>query len=239
MIFQHGGIEPITTACAVGACSAAAPIASSLVAPFLATIGIGSAGVVLHNNRGKTKNKKITKKSIKKGSKKSKKKSEKKRGGGKSKKKSKSKSQKGGKFRKGELVLLKMDDGTSKNMIFVRTENRKTVLRYPNRKGPGSTITVNSNKVKRIPKSIVNSKKRQKNKRKQLVRRKRGLKTTTTTEELSDGPTYAPGSPPSASSSLARRASYSPQRLPIPQRPPTQRRQSEEEIDDLFSGMEL
>tara|TARA_Y100001958_G_C21171681_1_gene503338 strand:- start:824 stop:1243 length:420 start_codon:yes stop_codon:yes gene_type:complete len=139
-----------------------------------------------------------------------------------------------------------MEDGTSKNMIFVRTENRKTVLRYPNRKGPGSTITVYSNKVKRIPKSIVNSKKRQKNKRKQLVRRKRGLKTTTTTEELSDGPTYAPGSPPPLSSPLASRAPSSPQRPPTPrrqsrtpQRPPTPRRQSEQEIEDLFSGMEL
>ena len=123
-----------------------------------------------------------------------------------------------------------------KNMIFVRRIDNKTTLRHPGKKGPGKTITVNSNKVKRIPKSIGSTRKRQKNKRQQLVRKKRGLKTTTTTEELSDdfsptyyprsppspGPTYAPGSPPPLS----------------PRSPPPWMKKSDN-IENLFDSMKL
>ena len=179
MIFQQGGIEPMT-ACAVGACSAAAPVATGLVAPVLATIGIGSAGVALHKRN-----------------KKSNKKSRKKKGGKSRRKKSKKKSYRGGKFKKNELVTLKKN-GKTKNMIFVRSINGKTTLRFPGKKGPGKTIIVDDNKPKKISKTIGSTKKRQKNKRAKKIRKKRGLATNTTTEELPGNfsPTYNPGSPP-------------------------------------------
>lgn len=186
MIFQQGGIEPIT-ACAIGACSAAAPVVTGLVAPVLATIGIGSAGVALHKrNSNKKSNKKSTKK-----------KGGKKKGGKSTRKKSKKKSYRGGKFKKNELVTLKKN-GKNKNMIFVRSINGKTTLRFPGKKGPGKTIIVDDNKPKKISKTIGSTKKRQKNKRAKKIRKKRGLATNTTTEELPDNfsPTYNPRSPP-------------------------------------------
>lgn len=153
MIFQQGGIEPMT-ACAVGACSAAAPVATGLVAPVLATIGIGSAGVALHKRN-----------------KKSNKKSRKKKGGKSRRKKSKKKSYRGGNFKKNELVTLKKN-GKTKNMIFVRSINGKTTLRFPGKKGPGKTIIVDDNKPKKISKTIGSTKKRQKNKRAKKIRKK-------------------------------------------------------------------
>ena len=52
MKYKHkGGVEPIT-ACAVGACSAAAPA----LTPLLAALGIGTGVVAYKNKKSKKKN---------------------------------------------------------------------------------------------------------------------------------------------------------------------------------------
>ena len=67
-------------------------------------------------------------------------------------------------------------------MKFVRniSPNRVT-LKFLNKKG---TMNVDINRVKKIPKTIANTKKRQKTKRAKLVRKKRGIKTQSSTLEL-------------------------------------------------------
>ena len=65
-----------------------------------------------------------------------------------------------------------MKSGETKNMIFVKSIDGKTTLRFPGKKGPGKTIIVDDNKVKKIPKSVGSTKKRQKNKRARVVRKK-------------------------------------------------------------------
>ena len=98
-------------------------------------------------------------------------------------KKNKSK-KKGGakKFKKGEIINFVLKTGANKNMKYVRniSPNRVT-LKFLNKKG---TMNVNINKVKKIPKIIANTKKRQKTKRAKLVRKKRGIKTLSSTLEL-------------------------------------------------------
>ena len=76
MKYKHTGGEPLT-ACAIGACSAAAPVVSSITAPVLADVGLGS-GIALSKYKRKKSSKK--KKSPKK-KKSSKKKKSLKRGG--------------------------------------------------------------------------------------------------------------------------------------------------------------
>ena len=97
---------------------------------------------------------------------------------GKKKKLTKKKKKKGGgkKFKKGEVVNFVFKTGANKNMKFVRnvSPNRVT-LKFLNKKG---TMNVDINQVKKIPKTIANTKKRQKTKRAKLVRKKRGIKTS-------------------------------------------------------------
>jgi len=96
----------------------------------------------------------------------------------------KKKKKKGGakKFKKGEIVNFVLKTGANKNMKYVRkiSPNRVT-LKFLNKKG---TMNVDINKVKKIPKTIANTKKRQKTKRAKLVRKKRGIKTQSSTLEL-------------------------------------------------------
>ena len=96
----------------------------------------------------------------------------------------KKKKKKGGakKFKKGEIVNFVLKTGANKNMKYVRkiSPNRVT-LKFLNKKG---TMNVDINKVKKIPKTIANTKKRQKTKRAKLVRKKRGIKTLSSTLEL-------------------------------------------------------
>mgnify|MGYP001165010353 FL=1 len=102
----------------------------------------------------------------------------------KKKKLTKKKKKKGGakKFKKGEVVNFVLNTGANKNMKFVRniSPNRVT-LKFLNKKG---TMNVDINRVKKIPKTIANTKKRQKTKRAKLVRKKRGIKTQSSTLEL-------------------------------------------------------
>ena len=110
--------------------------------------------------------------------------SPKKKRNGKKKKKKLTKKKKGGakKFKKGEIVNFVLKTGANKNMKYVRniSPNRVT-LKFLNKKG---TMNVDINKVKKIPKTIANTKKRQKTKRAKLVRKKRGIKTQSSTLEL-------------------------------------------------------
>ena len=96
----------------------------------------------------------------------------------------KKKKKKGGakKFKKGEIVNFVLKTGANKNMKYVRniSPNRVT-LKFLNKKG---TMNVDINRVKKIPKTIANTKKRQKTKRTKLVRKKRGIKTLSSTLEL-------------------------------------------------------
>ena len=100
------------------------------------------------------------------------------------KKKKLTKKKKGGtkKFKKGEIVNFILKTGANKNMKYVRkiSPNRVT-LKFLNKKG---TMNVDINQVKKIPKTIANTKKRQKTKRAKLVRKKRGIKTQSSTLEL-------------------------------------------------------
>ena len=68
-------------------------------------------------------------------------------------------------------------------MKFVRnvSPNRVT-LKFLNKKG---TMNVDINRVKKVPKTIANIKKRQKTKRAKLVRKKRGIKTPGIKTQLS------------------------------------------------------
>ena len=110
--------------------------------------------------------------------------SPKKKRNGKKKKKKLTKKKKGGakKFKKGEIVNFVLKTGANKNMKYVRniSPNRVT-LKFLNKKG---TMNVDINRVKKIPKTIANTKKRQKTKRAKLVRKKRGIKTQSSTLEL-------------------------------------------------------
>ena len=102
----------------------------------------------------------------------------------KKKKKKLTKKKKGGakKFKKGEIVNFVLKNGSKKNMKYVRniSPNRVT-LKFLNKKG---TMNVDINQVKKIPKTIANTKKRQKTKRAKLVRKKRSIKTQSSTLEL-------------------------------------------------------
>ena len=135
------------------------PCAAAAGPPGIAVAAVGTVGYGVYKytnpkKRNKKKRKKLTKK---------------KKGGAK-------------KFKKGEIVNFVLKNGSKKNMKYVRniTPNRVT-LKFLNKKG---TMNVDINRVKKIPKTIANTKKRQKTKRTKLVRKKRGIKTLSSTLEL-------------------------------------------------------
>jgi len=133
------------------------PCAVAAGPPGIAVAAVGTVGYGVYKSTRpkKRKRKKLTKK--------------KKKGGAK-------------KFKKGEIINFVLKTGANKNMKYVRniSPNRVT-LKFLNKKG---TMNVNINKVKKIPKIIANTKKRQKTKRAKLVRKKRGIKTLSSTLEL-------------------------------------------------------
>ena len=133
------------------------PCAVAAGPPGIAVAAVGTVGYGVYKSTRpkKRKRKKLTKK--------------KKKGGAK-------------KFKKGEIINFVLKNGSKKNMKFVRniSPNRVT-LKFLNKKG---TMNVDINKVKKIPKTIANTKKRQKTKRAKLVRKKRGIKTQSSTLEL-------------------------------------------------------
>jgi hypothetical protein len=128
--------------------------------PGIAVAAVGTVGYGAYKYTS-------SKKKIKKGKKKTIKKSKGKKGGAK-------------KFKKGEVVNFVLNTGANKNMKFVRnvSPNRVT-LKFLNKKG---TMNVDINRVKKIPKNIANTKKRQKTRREALIRKKRGIKTKSTTK---------------------------------------------------------
>ena len=137
------------------------PCAAAAGPPGIAVAAVGTVGYgVYKSTRPKKKNKKRKRKHLTK---------KKKKGGAK-------------KFKKGEVVNFVLKTGANKNMKFVRnvSPNRVT-LKFLNKKG---TMNVDINRVKKIPKTIANTKKRQKTKRAKLVRKKRGIKTQSSTLEL-------------------------------------------------------
>ena len=103
-------------------------------------------------------------------------------------KKKLTKNKKGGakKFKKGEIVTFKLNDGSKKDFKFVRYVNPdKISIRFLKKgKNYNPILTVDANKIEKIQKKAVNTKRRQKTKRAKLVRKKRGIKTKSTTLDL-------------------------------------------------------
>ena len=138
------------------------PCAAAAGPPGIAVAAVGTVGYGVYKSTSpKKKNRKKKRKQLTK--------KKKKKGGAK-------------KFKKGEVVNFVLNTGANKNMKFVRniSPNRVT-LKFLNKKG---TMNVDINRVKKIPKTIANTKKRQKTKRAKLVRKKRGIKTQSSTLEL-------------------------------------------------------
>ena len=138
------------------------PCAAAAGPPGIAVAAVGTVGYGVYKSTSpKKKNRKKKRKQLTK--------KKKKKGGAKN-------------FKKGEVVNFVLNTGANKNMKFVRniSPNRVT-LKFLNKKG---TMNVDINRVKKIPKTIANTKKRQKTKRAKLVRKKRGIKTQSSTLEL-------------------------------------------------------
>ena len=99
-------------------------------------------------------------------------------------------SKKGGgkqdKFKRDEIVRFVTNDGKKQKMKFVKNvPPNKISIKFPNAKKKYDPIlTVNGDKIEKIPKTIANTKHRQRTRRAALVRKKRGIKTKSTTLEL-------------------------------------------------------
>ena len=137
------------------------PCAAAAGPPGIAVAAVGTVGYGVYKYskpKKKIKKKKLTKK--------------KKKGGGKGSRK----------FKRNEIVRFKTKNGKNINMKFGHYpgENMAT-LRFMNKKG---TITINLDRVEKMPKRIVNTKLRQKTRRANLVRKKRGIKSKSSTVSL-------------------------------------------------------
>jgi hypothetical protein len=112
-------------------------------------------------------------KKIKRGKKRTKRKSKRgKKGGGKQ-----------DKFKRGEIVRFVTNDGKKQKMKFVKNvPPNKISIKFPNAKKYNPILTVNGDKIEKIPKNIANTKHRQRTRRAALVRKKRGIKTKSTTK---------------------------------------------------------
>ena len=96
----------------------------------------------------------------------------------KKKKLTKKKSKKGGtiKFKRNEIVRFKSKTGKKIDMKFARySDKNMATLRFTNKNKKG-TIDVNLDRIEKMPKRIANTKLRQKTRRANLVRKKRGIK---------------------------------------------------------------
>ncbi len=103
-------------------------------------------------------------------------------------KKKLTKNKKGGskKLKKGDIVTFRLNDGSKKDFKFVRyVPPDKISIRFLKKgKKYNPVLTVDASKIEKLPKKVVNTKKRQKTKRAKLVRKKRGIKTKSTTISL-------------------------------------------------------
>ena len=96
-------------------------------------------------------------------------------------------SKKGGgkqdKFKKGEIVRFVTNNGKKQKMKFVKNvPPNKISIKFPNAKKYNPILTVNGDKIEKMPKNIANTKHRQRTRRAALVRKKRGIKTKSTTK---------------------------------------------------------
>ena len=80
------------------------------------------------------------------------------------------------KFKRNEIVRFKSKTGKKIDMKFARYLDKNMVtLRFMNKNKKG-TINVNLDRIEKMPKSIANTKLRQRTRRANLVRKKRGIK---------------------------------------------------------------
>ena len=87
------------------------------------------------------------------------------------------------KFKKGEIVRFVTNNGKKQKMKFVKNvPPNKISIKFPNAKKYNPILTVNGDKIEKIPKNIANTKHRQRTRRAALVRKKRGIKTKSTTK---------------------------------------------------------
>ena len=130
------------------------PCAAAAGPPGIAVAAVGTVGYGVYKYskpKKKIKKKKLTKK---------------KKGGGKGNKK----------FKRNEIVRFKTKNGKNINMKFGHYPGKNmATLRFMNKNKKG-TITINLDRVEKMPKRIVNTKLRQKTRRANLVRKKRGIK---------------------------------------------------------------
>ena len=92
-----------------------------------------------------------------------------------------------GKFKKNEKLLYVENDGRTHQVKFRRyITPDKAMIKFLSRKAITPLITVNTRKLRTIKKTIMNTKKRQKNRREDTIRRKRNFTLTNDkTDELS------------------------------------------------------
>ena len=139
------------------------PCAAAAGPPGIAVAAVGTVGYGVYKYskpKKKIKKKKLTKK--------------KKKGGGKGSRK----------FKRNEIVRFKSKTGKNINMKFARyLDKNMATLRFMNKNKKG-TITINLDRVEKMPKRIVNTKLRQKTRRANLVRKKRGIKFKSSTVSL-------------------------------------------------------
>lgn len=102
--------------------------------------------------------------------------------------KKKSRTKKGAgriKFKRGEIVRLRTGK-QRQNMKFVKYLTPKKIsIKFPKAsKKYDPTLNVNAERIEKIPKTIANTKRRQKTRRAKLVRKKRGIKSKSSTLSL-------------------------------------------------------
>ena len=139
------------------------PCAAAAGPPGIAVAAVGTVGYGVYKYtkpKKKIKKKKLTKKKSKKG-------------GGKGNKK----------FKRNEIVRLTYKGTPLNTLKFVKyNDNNMVTLRFLNKNK--NTVVVDVDRVKKIPKSIANTKLRQKTRRANLVRKKRGIKSKSSTLSL-------------------------------------------------------
>jgi hypothetical protein len=146
-------------------CVAAAAATGIISAPVAIPVGIGAVVTTYGAKKLLSKSKKS----------KTKKTQKKMKGGG------------TGKFKKNEKILYIQEDGTTYQAKFRRyISPDKAMIKLLSRKALTPLIIVNTRKLRTIKKTIMNTKKRQKNRREDTIRRKRNFTLTNDkTDELS------------------------------------------------------
>ena len=89
------------------------------------------------------------------------------------------------KFKRNEIVRFKSKTGKNMDMKFARyLDKNMATLKFVNKNKKG-TINVNLDRIEKMPKRIANTKLRQKTRRANLVRKKRGIKSKSKSSTLS------------------------------------------------------